>query len=457
MGPDAARRFQRTARTTSRCPAWTSAGSATSSRSRSRASTSCPIRSRTPRSPSPCCPSRCSRSARSSRCATRCAPCRASAWPRARAAAGRATTSPCAASRPATTSTSTGCATSASTARDTFNLESVEVLKGPSAVLFGRGSTGGIINQVSKSPKLTPFYELSGTVGNGPQGRVAVDVNQPIGGSGALRLNLMGFKGETPGRDLRGRSSAWARRRPFGIGLNGPTRFIVSYFYLNDDNMPDYGFPYLLGKPAPVDRPVRRENFYGIPDRDYEHDDVHIGTLRFEHDFNENVRLRNTLRLAMIDRGSLVSIPAIVGTPTAATPLERDPGVAHRHPAEPAGHERHQHHRPGGEVQDVEVQAHPGRGRRGLPRDVRHPALHLHRRAERQRSSTRTTSRISRAWGGSRTSTAPRRRPRSASTRWTRWRSPTSGRSWAACATTSSTPTSATASRPRSSRGPTRR
>jgi len=204
--------------------------------------------------------------------------------------------------------------------RDTFNLESVEVLKGPSAVLFGRGSTGGVINQVSKSPKLTPFYELSGTVGSGPQGRLAVDVNQPIGGSGALRLNLMGFKGETPGRDFIEQQRLGAAPS-FGIGLNGPTRFIVSYFYLNDDNMPDYGFPYLRGGPAPVGRAVRTENFYGIPDRDYEHDDVHIGTFRFEHDFNENVRLRNTLRLAMIDRGSLVSIPAIVGTPALTAPL----------------------------------------------------------------------------------------------------------------------------------------
>jgi catecholate siderophore receptor len=201
-------------------------------------------------------------------------------------------------------------------ARDTFNLESVEVLKGPSSVMFGRGSTGGIINQVSKSPKLTPFYEVSGTIGNGLQGRVSVDANQPIGGSGALRLNLMGFKGDTPGRDYVEQQRLGAAPS-FGIGLNGPTRFIVSYFYLNDDSMPDYGFPYLRGGPAPV----KRENFYGIPDWDYEHDDVHIGTLRFEHDFNENVRLRNTLRLAMIDRGSLVSIPAIVGIPTAATPL----------------------------------------------------------------------------------------------------------------------------------------
>jgi catecholate siderophore receptor len=203
-------------------------------------------------------------------------------------------------------------------ARDTFNLESIEVLKGPSAVLFGRGSTGGIINQVSKSPKLTPFYELTGTVGSGPQGRVAVDVNQPFGPSAALRLNLMGFKGETPGRDYIEQERLGVAPS-FGIGLNGPTRFIASYYYLADDNMPDYGLPYVFGKPPDVDR----ENFYGQPDRDYEHDDVHIGTLRFEHDFSENLRLRNTLRLALIKRGSIVSPPRIVGAPAPGTPLSQ--------------------------------------------------------------------------------------------------------------------------------------
>jgi outer membrane receptor for monomeric catechols len=156
------------------------------------------------------------------------------------------------------------------------------VLKGPSAVLFGRGSTGGIINQVSKTPKLTPFYEFSGTVGNGPQGRVAVDVNQPIGGSAALRLNLMGFKGETVGREYVDQQRL-GTAPSFGIGLNGPTRFIASYYYLNDDNIPDYGFPYLLGKPVPTDRPVSSRIFYGIPNRDYEHDDIHIGTLRKDY------------------------------------------------------------------------------------------------------------------------------------------------------------------------------
>ena len=194
--------------------------------------------------------------------------------------------------------------------RDTFNLESVEVLKGPSSVLFGRGSTGGIINQVSKSPKLSPFYEISGTVGSGPQGRATLDFNQPFGDAAALRLNLMGFKGDTPGRDLV-TSERWGVAPSFGIGLNGPTRLIVSYFYQGDDNLPDYGLPYLRGGPARVDP----ENFYGFPTRDYEHDDVHIGTIRLEHDLDENLRFRSTLRFALIDRGSLASIPAIAGTP----------------------------------------------------------------------------------------------------------------------------------------------
>jgi len=184
------------------------------------------------------------------------------------------------------------------------------VLKGPSSVLFGRGSTGGIINQVSKTPKLTPFYEISGTVGSGPQGRATLDLNQPFGGSAALRLNLMGFKGDTPGRD-EVTSERWGVAPSFAIGLDGPTRLIASYFYQGDDNLPDYGLPYLRGGPAKVNT----ESFYGIPSRDYEHDDIHIGTLRLEHDFNENLRFRSTLRLALIERGSLVSIPAIVGTP----------------------------------------------------------------------------------------------------------------------------------------------
>ena len=113
-----------------------------------------------------------------------------------------------------------------------------------------------------------------------------------------------------PGRDLV-TSERWGVAPSFGIGLNGPTRLIVSYFYQGDDNLPDYGLPYFRGGPAKVNT----ENFYGFPKRDYEHDDVHIGTIRLEHDFNESIKFRSTLRFSLADRGSLASIPAIVGTP----------------------------------------------------------------------------------------------------------------------------------------------
>src|SRR5262249_57556657 len=62
--------------------------------------------------------------------------------------------------------------------RDVFNLEAVEVLKGPSAVYFGRGSTGGVINQVSKTPQAARFYDFTASGGNRPIGRGPLDMNQ---------------------------------------------------------------------------------------------------------------------------------------------------------------------------------------------------------------------------------------------------------------------------------------
>src|SRR5689334_7100739 len=75
--------------------------------------------------------------------------------------------------------------------RDIFNIASIEVLKGPSAVLFGRGSTGGAINQVSKFPGLEPLYSGTLSVGNGLLLRGMGDVNQPLSKTAAFRVNLM--------------------------------------------------------------------------------------------------------------------------------------------------------------------------------------------------------------------------------------------------------------------------
>jgi catecholate siderophore receptor len=199
--------------------------------------------------------------------------------------------------------------------RDTFNLESVEVLKGPSAVMFGRGSTGGAINQVSKSPSLQPGRTFSLTSGYGPTVRGTVDVNQPLGDTSALRLNLLGYYNDVVDRD-----EIWLSR--FGIapaytvGLGTPTQFSAYFYYTHDEGTPDYGFPYVSGTVADVPR----GNNYGLANQDFERDDVYILTLRLDHAFSDAIKMRNALRVAYYHREAAVSPPANPVVP-AGTPL----------------------------------------------------------------------------------------------------------------------------------------
>ena len=88
--------------------------------------------------------------------------------------------------------------------RDSFNFDSVEVLKGPSSTYFGRGSTGGIINQVSKTPRLDPSYDGIFTGGGNMYLRGTIDVNQPIPQllpNAAFRINLMAHRDDVVERD----------------------------------------------------------------------------------------------------------------------------------------------------------------------------------------------------------------------------------------------------------------
>jgi catecholate siderophore receptor len=200
--------------------------------------------------------------------------------------------------------------------RDLFNLQSIEVLKGPSATMFGRGSTGGIINQVSKTPEATRFYDVSATIGNGVQGRTTFDLNQPFSPQVAARLNTMFYGGDVPGRDGVD-FQRYGVAPSLTIGLSGPTRLTLSYFLEKENNTPDNGLPYLFGQPAPVSR----STFYGLPDNDFFKTTVNIGTVRLDHAFTDDVKLRNTLRYANWQLDQEAVAPRIAGTPTPTTPL----------------------------------------------------------------------------------------------------------------------------------------
>jgi catecholate siderophore receptor len=190
--------------------------------------------------------------------------------------------------------------------RDIFNIESIEVLKGPSSQYFGRGSTGGAINQVSKVPQLAPSYGGTFSLGNGLYLRGTADVNQPITPTIAFRVNLMAHKDDLVGRDIAEQKRlGFAPSISFGLGT--PTQLTLSYLVQSENNIPDYGVPYVDGAPARVNR----KNFYGLVHEDFERTLLNLGTARLDHRFNDTFSLRNTLRFSHNDREHEVTAPRV--------------------------------------------------------------------------------------------------------------------------------------------------
>ena len=155
-----------------------------------------------------------------------------------------------------------------------------------------------MINQISKTPRLEPLYTASVSVGTGQLLRGTADINQPLSKSVALRVNLLAHDSETVDRN-----EAHAQR--FGLapsitfGLGTPTQLTLSYLAQIENNIPDYGIPYLFGEPVDVDR----ANFYGLAEEDFEEVLLNIFTARLDHRFNEQFSLRSTLRYSQTDRG----------------------------------------------------------------------------------------------------------------------------------------------------------
>ncbi len=212
--------------------------------------------------------------------------------------------------------------------RDSFNLESVEVVKGPASAQAGRGSTGGIINQVSRQPQLERFFAGNLSGGTDAFGRATLDYNQPLEGwvdGAALRLNVMYTTADTPGRDFAS-AERWGVAPTLALGLGTPTRLVISGYSLTQDNVPDYGIPWIpttaSATLAPLfDQiaPVRRDTWYGLARRDYEKTDTNIGTVRLEHDLSEDVTLTQTFRFVSVDRNSIVTAPRFVAGTTNIT------------------------------------------------------------------------------------------------------------------------------------------
>lgn len=209
--------------------------------------------------------------------------------------------------------------------RDDFNLDAIEVYKGPASTLFGRGSTGGVVDQVSKQPKLGGFEDGAFTLGTNDEVRGVFDVDVPLTSDAALRVAGMAMGAHVTDRDdvLNQR---WGIAPSLKVGFDGPTTFTLDLFHQQEDNIPDYGIPFVAGRPAPVSR----SNFYGLANYDRNQTNVNIVTGKLSHEFSDDLTVTETARYGNYWLLTLQTAPHYdpakvnpIPVPTAATPLSQ--------------------------------------------------------------------------------------------------------------------------------------
>ena len=221
--------------------------------------------------------------------------------------------------------------------RDMFNIEQVEVFKGPAGTDFGRTAPTGAINLLSKQPRLSDSFDGSLSAGSGDFKRTTVDWNKQLTGMGgaAFRLNVMGLDSGVAGRD-KVENNRWGIAPSFAFGLNTDTRVFLNFLHVKQSNVPDGGVLTMglpgYTSPDPKNRAfltgasrVNTENFYGT---NSDHDDAtaNMATARIEHDFSPSLKLQNTTRWGETKQNYLLSA-FMAGSTQLVTPNPNDPST----------------------------------------------------------------------------------------------------------------------------------
>ncbi|PKH83056.1 TonB-dependent siderophore receptor [Pseudomonas sp. Choline-02u-1] len=187
-----------------------------------------------------------------------------------------------------------------SQSREIFAVENIEVSKGPNSAIGGRGAAGGSINLVSKKAHLGDSFDGGFTYGSDQTQRYTLDGNYQFSDSAAGRLNLMSHESNVAGRD-KVDYDRWGIAPSLAFGLGTDTRVNLDYYHLESNDTPDSGIPYSLSNPRTKSNPDKPyaggddSNFYGL-DRDFRKGRTDTATFAIEHDLNDALTLKNTLR-----------------------------------------------------------------------------------------------------------------------------------------------------------------
>ena len=202
------------------------------------------------------------------------------------------------------------------TRTDTFNLEQAEVYKGTGSIESGVAAVGGMVNLVSKTPRLGSFYDVSVGVGTDSYRRATADLNHQMTATSAFRLNAMAHHNDVADRG-HADFERWGVAPSIAFGLGTPTRVTLSYFHQKDTNLPDFGVPVARGSGGKRMDWISRDFWGQLANADIEKTRTDSATLKFEHDFNDKVSIRNQTRWSETRRftylttgGRLLNAPA---------------------------------------------------------------------------------------------------------------------------------------------------
>lgn len=192
--------------------------------------------------------------------------------------------------------------------RDTFNQDRVDVLKGSASMLFGKGSTGGVVNQVSKLPFGMTQHEADVTVGSGQTVRLTGDFNWYLGEDRAFRLNLMKHKAENGGASVDKLGVAPTYR--WGIGQRD--EFAVGLYHLNTDNVPLYNHPWLTDSDGRLIPTLAADAYYGLASDHLKTQSTYVHASHTHH-FDANSSLKTQARVGHYERDLWASVVRFCG------------------------------------------------------------------------------------------------------------------------------------------------
>jgi catecholate siderophore receptor len=180
--------------------------------------------------------------------------------------------------------------------RDLYNAERIEVLKGPNAMIFGRGGGGGVINRVTKRADGRHYGEIGVRGGSYDNKRIAADFGDAVNEALALRVNAM-YEDSESYRDFV-EVERYAVNPTLGLALSDRTQLSFSYEHFNDERTVDRGVPSRDGRPLDVDS----STFFGNPALSFSEAKVNLASVTLDHSFSDTLRLRNNTQYADYDK-----------------------------------------------------------------------------------------------------------------------------------------------------------